>query len=139
MTTGRATKATSIARPGRSPPASTATGSRIDGPKINGLLDRVALGRRAGDAGRLLVDAALDHEVGPRVEDRHLVAARVDRAPLDELRAVPVELEVALVVEGRGLQELVHVVAVTVDEVARRPVAHGDRRDLGQRGLELVA
>src|SRR3954465_2708030 len=38
MTTGRATKATSIARPGRSPPASTATGSRIDGPKTNGLL-----------------------------------------------------------------------------------------------------
>src|SRR4051812_35269221 len=45
MTTGRATKATSIARPGRSPPASTATGSRIDGPKINRLLGG-ALGHR---------------------------------------------------------------------------------------------
>src|SRR3954452_7531123 len=67
MTTGRATKATSIARPGRSPPASTATGSRIDGPKINRLLGGLGGGRRLlagrlGDERRL--DAALDRLLG---------------------------------------------------------------------------
>src|SRR4051812_42352636 len=53
MTTGRATKATSIARPGRSPPASTATASRIDGPKINGPLRQ----RRAHDEPDRKLDA----------------------------------------------------------------------------------
>src|SRR4051794_9038092 len=57
MTTGRATKATSIARPGRSPPASTATGSRIDGPKINGPLAdacRMVQAEGRADAGGVL-------------------------------------------------------------------------------------
>src|SRR3954470_13398336 len=53
MTTGRATKATSIARPGRSPPASTATASRIDGPKFNGPLRQ----RRAHDEPDRKLDA----------------------------------------------------------------------------------
>src|SRR5918995_328514 len=62
-------------------------------------------------AGRLGLDlrggpeAAAGDEVVPRVQDRHLVPARVARPPVVEVRAVPVRLERLLVLERRELLE----------------------------------
>src|SRR5689334_215982 len=102
---------------------------------------RVARDAR-GDAlldARLLVEAALDHEIVPGVEDRHLVERLVLRAEAVELRAVPVGLPLLLGVERRHLEQLVRVVAVAMQRVPRGAVALGDRDDLLERLLQLVA
>src|SRR4051794_31881978 len=100
------------------------------------------LGVGGGVVRRLLVvgaEAAAHDLLGPPVDDGHLVVALVLRAPIVELRPVPVALPVEVVLELRGLDELVGVVAVAEDLVAARAVAHRLRRDVRKRLLERVA
>src|SRR4029079_615555 len=91
------------------------------------------------DAVGLGADRSVEDQVVQVVEHGHLVPARVVRAPDGELLAVPVAVEIELVLEGGHLEEPVRIVALPVDAVVRRPVAGGDRRDLVHRQLELVA
>src|SRR5881396_2583287 len=88
---------------------------------------------------RLGRELAVADLVGPRVEHRDLVVARVAHPEVDEVIAVPEALEVQLVLEGEDLQELVAVVAVAVDVVARRAVAQRQPGDLLERLLQRVA
>src|SRR2546423_11901526 len=88
---------------------------------------------------RLGRELAVGGLVGPRIQDGHLVPARAAHPEVDEVRALPVAVEVDLVLEGQDLQELVAVVAVAVDVVARGAVADRHPRDLLQRLLERIA
>src|SRR3954471_577770 len=97
-------------------------------PRGAGLGDGLRVGARGGAAGGDGlggVEAALDDEVVPGVEDRDLVPARVGRPPLVELGAVPVALEVDLVVEGDQVGELVQVIAIAIDPVLGGAVPRG--------------
>src|SRR4051812_46855844 len=88
---------------------------------------------------RLGDERARGDELGPAVEDRHLVPARAHDAEVAELGAVPVGLEVGLALELGHLQELVAVVVVPVDRVAARAVAQRDGGDVRERLGEPVA
>src|SRR3954469_12514279 len=114
MTTGRATKATSIARPGRSPPASTATGSRVDGPKINGplVLDEVApvalAAREEAARDGLLARVELDRvrAVGVEVAEEAVLPAgereEGDRGGHADVHADPAGLDVVAIAAHGG-------------------------------------
>src|SRR5439155_19326483 len=114
---------------GRSPPGTGKLALRAAGLGVELRARRDRLGR----------ELAVPDLIGPRVEHRDLVMAGVAHPEVDEVVALPEALEVQLVVEGEDLQELVAIVAVAIDVVARRAVAQRHAGDLLQRLLERVA